>query len=45
VTSCTIQTELDDQAPNFCMPDGIVKKQNERKAVKGDKWRGKKEGF
>ena len=37
LTSCTIETEVDDQAPNFHMPDWIVKKQNEGKAVRGEK--------
>jgi hypothetical protein len=37
LTSCTIETEVDDQAPNFHMPDWIGKKQNEGKALKGEK--------
>lgn len=37
LTSCSIKTEVDDQAPNFHMLDWIVKKQNEGKALKGEK--------
>jgi hypothetical protein len=37
LTRCTIETEVGDQAPNFHMPDWIVKKQNEGNVVNGKK--------
>jgi len=42
MTSCTVETVVDDQAPNFHMPDWIVKKQNEGKALKGEKSGGRR---